>query len=153
MTDHHGLTNYFKHPTMNARQARWIDFLSEFEFDIKHIKRKENCVIDALSRKVNCIYEVSFSEMRTTFVEQIKEAPLQDPEYKKLWQQAKNPDNNKQQLGYEVNQEYLLVYRGRIYVPNQKNIKQIILDEYHKIPCAGHLRYQKLITTLREEYF
>jgi len=63
---------------MNARQARWIDFLSEFDFDIKHIKGKENRVADVLSRKVNCIYEISFSEVHTTFKEHIKGATIRD---------------------------------------------------------------------------
>jgi len=49
MTDHHSLTNYFKQPTLNARQARWSDFLSSFDFEIKHLKGKENRVMDALS--------------------------------------------------------------------------------------------------------
>lgn len=44
MTDHHKLTNYFKHPTLNTRQAQWVDFLSGFDFEIKHLKGKENRV-------------------------------------------------------------------------------------------------------------
>lgn len=56
--------------------------------------------------------------MHTTFKEHIKEAAMQDLEYKTLWKQAKNPDNNKQQLRYEVNQEGMLIYKGRMYVPN-----------------------------------
>eukprot|EP00253_Pinus_taeda_P022460 PITA_22460 len=51
LTDHHRLTNYFSQPTLNARQAQWVDFLSGFDFDIKHLKGKENRVADALSRK------------------------------------------------------------------------------------------------------
>jgi len=62
MTDHHSLTNYFRQPTLNARQAHWVDFLSEFDFEIKHLKGKENRIADALSRKVNCLYEISLSE-------------------------------------------------------------------------------------------
>eukprot|EP00253_Pinus_taeda_P006325 PITA_06325 len=42
LTDHHSLTNYFSHPTLNARQARWVDFLSGFDFEIKHLQGKEN---------------------------------------------------------------------------------------------------------------
>eukprot|EP00253_Pinus_taeda_P016078 PITA_16078 len=52
LTDHHSLTNYFSQPTLNARQARWVDFLSGFDFEIKHLQGKENRVADALSRKV-----------------------------------------------------------------------------------------------------
>eukprot|EP00253_Pinus_taeda_P017918 PITA_17918 len=55
MTDHHSLTSYFSQPTLNARQARWVDFLGNFDFEIKHLKGKENIVADALSRKVHCI--------------------------------------------------------------------------------------------------
>ena len=51
-TDHCGLKYLFDQPTLNARQARWLEFLCEFDFEIKHIKGKENKVADALSRKV-----------------------------------------------------------------------------------------------------
>jgi len=47
----------------------------------------------------------------------------------------------------------MLVHKGRMFVPDQKNIKKLILDEYHKILYAGHPRYQKLITALKKEYF
>ena len=40
------------HPTLNVRKARWLEFLCEFDFEIKHIKGKENKLADALSRKV-----------------------------------------------------------------------------------------------------
>jgi hypothetical protein len=35
----------FDQPKLNARQARWMDLLSEFDFEIKHIKGKENRVV------------------------------------------------------------------------------------------------------------
>ena len=38
-------------------------------------------------------------------------------------------------------------------VPNIKSIKDLILDEYHKVPYVGHPRYQKLLTALRKKYF
>ena len=41
LTDHHSLTNYFSQPTLNARQARWVEFLSGFDFDIKHCRGKK----------------------------------------------------------------------------------------------------------------
>ena len=39
-TNHCGLKYLFDQPTLNARQARWLEFLYEFYFEIKHIKRK-----------------------------------------------------------------------------------------------------------------
>ncbi len=35
---------------MSRRNARWLDFLSQFNFEIQHIKGGENVVADVLSR-------------------------------------------------------------------------------------------------------
>ena len=65
---HDSLINYFRKPSLNARKSRWVDFLSEFDFEIKHLKGKENQVADALSRKIHCIHEFSFHESRSLWV-------------------------------------------------------------------------------------
>ena len=36
-TDHYGLKYLLDQPTLNARKARWLEFLCEFDFEIKHI--------------------------------------------------------------------------------------------------------------------
>ena len=51
-TYHCGLKYLFDQLMLNARQARSLDFLCEFDFEIKHINGKENKVYDVLSRKV-----------------------------------------------------------------------------------------------------
>jgi len=58
LTDHSNLTNFFNQSGLNARQARCKTFLNEFDFEMEHLRGKENQVVDALSRKVHCIYEV-----------------------------------------------------------------------------------------------
>jgi hypothetical protein len=52
-TYHYGLKHLFGQPTLSVRHARWMDFLSEYDFEINHIKGKENQVTDALSRRVH----------------------------------------------------------------------------------------------------
>ena len=64
-TDHCGLKYLFDQPTLNARQERWLEFLCEFDFEIKHIKGKENKVADALSRKVHEMHVASLSIFHT----------------------------------------------------------------------------------------
>jgi len=39
-TNHSGLKYLFEKPTINVRKNRWLEFLSEYDFDIKHIKGK-----------------------------------------------------------------------------------------------------------------
>jgi hypothetical protein len=36
--DHNDLKYLFEQPTLNARKIRWLEFLSEYDFDINHIK-------------------------------------------------------------------------------------------------------------------
>jgi hypothetical protein len=50
--DHCSMKHFFEQPTLNARQNRWLEFVSECDFEIKHIQGKENQVVDALSRRV-----------------------------------------------------------------------------------------------------
>jgi len=53
MSDHSGLTYLLDQPNLNAKQARWLVTLNEFNFKIRYIKGKENRVIESLSRKVH----------------------------------------------------------------------------------------------------
>jgi glycine/D-amino acid oxidase-like deaminating enzyme len=74
MTDHCGLRYLFDQPKLNARQARWMALLSEFYFEIKHIKGKENRVLDALSRSMKTIHLVAVSTYKTDVKERIRNA-------------------------------------------------------------------------------
>jgi hypothetical protein len=40
-TDHCGLKHFFGQPIVNARQTRWLEFLSEYDFEIKQTKGKK----------------------------------------------------------------------------------------------------------------
>jgi hypothetical protein len=49
--DHESLKHLFTQRDLNARQRRWSEFMSEYDFRISYIKGKENVVMDALSRR------------------------------------------------------------------------------------------------------
>ena len=48
----------FDQPDLNARKASWLDFLSEYKFEVKHIKGKENKIVDALSHRIHLLYKI-----------------------------------------------------------------------------------------------
>jgi hypothetical protein len=50
LTDHVALTYIRSSATVSRRNARWLEFLSQFCFDIEHVKGRENVVADALPR-------------------------------------------------------------------------------------------------------
>jgi hypothetical protein len=51
--DHCGLKHIFGQPTLNARQTRWLKFLSGYDFEIKHIKGMGNQLPDALNKRAH----------------------------------------------------------------------------------------------------
>jgi hypothetical protein len=56
-----GLKYLFEQPTLNSRQTRWLEFLSEYDLDIKNIKGKENKCVDELSRGVHLMHVIAIS--------------------------------------------------------------------------------------------
>ena len=64
---------------MLGKQEGWI-FLCEFDFEIKHIKGKENKVVDALNKKVQEMHVASIiifqSELRQQIVNHVVEDEL-----------------------------------------------------------------------------
>ena len=64
-----------------ARKSRRLDFLSEYHFELKNIKGKENKVPNALSWQTHMIYEVTLSQTDAYFHEKIRTANKVDPFY------------------------------------------------------------------------
>ena len=52
----------FEQLDLNAKKTIWLAFLSEYHFELKHIKGKENKIADASSQRAHMIYEVTFSQ-------------------------------------------------------------------------------------------
>ena len=50
VTDHKALEFFQTQRRLSARQTRWMEYLSRFDFDIRYVKGKLNKVADALSR-------------------------------------------------------------------------------------------------------
>ena len=91
MTDNKGLKYMLDQPNLNARQARWLAFLSEYDFEIQHIKGKENKVANALSRNARLNFTAVISTYTIDLDEQLKAGIEQDEIYQNL--QVKMKEN------------------------------------------------------------
>ena len=150
MTDNKGLKYLLDQPNLNARQARWLAFLSEYDFEIQHIKGKENKVVDALSRNVRLNFMAAISTYKIYLEDQLEGGVKLYEKDRKL--QAKVAKNVTESwiIGYSLNKKGLILYKNRSYVPK---VKLIILNEIHKSPYFGHRGYQKTIIMLQKDYF
>ena len=153
-TNHCGLKYLFDQPTLNAGQARWLEFLCEFDFEIKHIKMgKENKVADALSRKVQEMHVASLSIFQLDLRYQIVNHTTRDELYVQVKDKLQQQSLEKRYEGYKLEEDGLLTYKGRIYIPNVAYLRRVVMDEIHQAPYSGHLGYQKMIATARKKYF
>ncbi|KAH9648298.1 Endonuclease [Citrus sinensis] len=83
MTDN-VVTSYFQtQKKLSPKQARWQDFLAEFDYQLEYKSGKANVVADNLSRKAE-LATLSMSQPKFEFVSRIKEGLQQDPLAKDL---------------------------------------------------------------------
>ena len=152
-TYHCGLKYLFDLSTLNARQARWLEFLCEFDFEIKHIKGKENKVVDALNRNVHEIHVASLSIFHSDFRQQIVNHTAEDEMYVQIKDKLEQQILERKYEGYKLEENELLTYHNRVYIPNVVDLRRIVMDEIHQSPLTGHLGYQKQLLQLASSIF
>jgi len=68
LSDHDSLKYHKTMPNMSGRLARWIERMSEFNYDIEHIAGVKNIVADALSRRID-MKDATESDLALTAVQ------------------------------------------------------------------------------------
>jgi hypothetical protein len=152
-TDHIGLKYLFEQLTLNDRQRRWLEFLSEFDFDIKHIKGKENKVVDALSRRVHLMHATTVSMHQLDLKRRILDGLVTDQHYLQVKENLQQRDVLQKIKEYEIKEDRLLMHKNRIYVPSYGELRNLVLKEMRDVSYAGHTGYQKTITAARSQFF
>lgn len=66
MAYHRGLMYLSDQPKLNARHARWLAFISEFDFEIKYNKGKEKKVVDALKKRLQVAHVTTINTYELT---------------------------------------------------------------------------------------
>jgi hypothetical protein len=151
--DHNSMKYLFDHPSLNARHSRWLEFLCEYDFDIKHIKGKENKMVDALSRRVHELHAIAISMYRTDIKGIISEAANTYLQYRDLVLKLQQGEMPQKVENYKLETDKTLMYKNKICIPNVQDLKIMILHEMHNVPYVGHPGYQKTVATFKSHYF
>jgi hypothetical protein len=124
--------------------------MQNFTFVIKHISGTANKVVDALSRK--CLLLQEFT-VKTLGFDNLKEMYTDDPDFKEVYEAAKNPilRDRIQWTEYMI-QEGLLFKGNQLCIP-KCSMRENLLKEKHSEGLVGHFGHDKTFSKLNESYF
>ncbi|KAE8715253.1 Detected protein of unknown function [Hibiscus syriacus] len=128
---------------LSPKQARWQEFLTEFDFSLKYKPGKVNCVADGLSRRY------AIETVEGTLLERIKEGLPHDPVAERIIEGAKEGRTREFWLEGE-----LLYHRGhRLFVPRYGKLRKELIKECHDSKWAGHPGVDRTMALLSEQYY
>ena len=81
--------------------------------------------------------------------EGINEAQLTDPELKKIREDL----NEGKESPFSLSKEEILYINGRLYIPNDKELRKQLLSEAHDTPYSVHPGTTKMYQGLREHFW
>jgi len=145
ITDHASLKHFQTQPSLSRRQARWMEFMSRFDYTIDYQPGKGNVVADALSRRADHrVHAISHAAMPSQIRNAIISGYAQDPSFQNI------ADGQK---GFSVSAGGLIYRQHRLCIPDVPDIKKQLLQEHHDTRISGHLGRDKTSQILRRNYW
>jgi len=175
-SDHKSLKYLFDQKELNMRQRRWMEFLKDYDFELHYHPGKANVVADALSRKslhvsslmihemnllekfrdMNLSVTLSHDKMQLNSIQitnnlqkQIHEAQERD----ELINKKKKLIGQRGGENFGIDKTKILRFKDRMCVPNNEEIKEMILEEAHKSKLSIHPGTTKMYQDLKKMFW
>ena len=161
-SDHRNLRMFMTTKDLSARQARWAEELSSYNFVIEHIKGNENKVADALSRRPDYKDNIEIERKAQMLIETEggltinKEMKLSaitfDTGEKEIKDKIKKTVEEENLFSeYEKDEDGMKRFKKLILVPKQ--IEEEIFQRYHDDPKEGHQGIARTIEKIQRNYY
>jgi hypothetical protein len=155
--DHRSLKYIFMQSDLNLGQRRWLELIKDYDLGINYHPGKANIVTDALSRRSHANHlevksipfvfcdefaklkilanaEVMEMEVGSSLLQVIRRGQVEDEKI----QEIKHNIKEEKLPGFLKDEQGVLWYKGRICVPNVKELKDKILHEAHESAYSIH---------------
>jgi hypothetical protein len=172
--DHKSLEYIFTQSNLNLRQRRWLELIKDYDLEMNYYPEKANVVADALSRRSHLSQLVMDSmpfelceefdklnfriiantkamemEVGSSLLQEIQRGQLEDEKVQEIKCNIKEENSP----GFSKDDKGVLWYKGRIYVPNVKELKVKILCEAHESAYSIHPVGNKMYHDLKATYW
>jgi len=143
-SDHESLKYLKGQSKLNKRYAKWVDFIEQFPYVIKHKQGKANVVADALSRRHTLLNVLDTKYLGS---DHIKEIYKDDLDFSLIFQECSKGGHK----DFFIHDGFLFK-RKRLCVP-QGSLRHTLVREAHEGGLTGHFGVEKMLDTLREHFF
>ncbi|GAU37353.1 hypothetical protein TSUD_395350 [Trifolium subterraneum] len=169
-SDHKSLRYLFDQKELNMRQRRWMEYLKDFDFELNYHPGKANVVADALSRKALYASEIlmhqcglyeKFRDMNLSVTYRKGGVKLNRIELtcdlRSTIGSAQEKDMDLQRrIGkpeFTVADDGVIQFGSRVCLPNDAELKRLILEEAHKSGFSIHPGSTKMYHDLKKDYW
>jgi len=123
-SDHNNLKYFKETRKITPRQARWIEFLADYDFELEHLPGYTNTVADLLSRNPDHEKGVKIADSIAIL-----------PDH--LWKTLANAGRAPEPLNFEIRAKGAKT-NHKEYLEEDDTLRRNVLKEIHDTPVGGH---------------
>jgi hypothetical protein len=145
-TDQKSLRSLMDQYLQTPEQQQWLHKFLGYDYVIEYKPGKENLAADALSRLMSLLWSVPLCQL----IPIIKEGLVADTTWKEVIDKCIQQGNTHLHYAFR---EGILYWKGRMVVPQYKELTQQILFEFHSSLIGGHAGFTRTMARIKAQFY
>lgn len=151
-TDHRSLRALLHQTIQTPEQQRWLYKVVGYDFDIEYKPGVTNGPADALSRinRVSCHALFTDSRPQPILWEAIRKSYTSHPDTVKLIAAVTNDPGQNTEFSIR---DGILLFKGKVWIPENSALQPLLLAEFHTTPTGGHAGVQRTLSRIASVFY